>query len=87
MIFVFESTQTGGLQQECKRFGRGSLGADPRLIGGVVSSPSEGKKMMVWRSSRYSSQGGFALDAELGLVHSVGPGSSIQIPLFSSSPL
>jgi hypothetical protein len=67
MIFVFKSTQTRGLQQECKRFGRGLLGADPRLIGGVVSSPSEGKKMMVWRSSRYSSQGGFALDA--GRVH------------------
>ena len=37
-IFVFKSTQIRGLQQSVRdRFGRGSLGADPRLIGGEVS--------------------------------------------------
>jgi hypothetical protein len=54
-----------GLQQECKRFGRGSLSANPRLVGGEASSLSEGRKMVEWRSSRISSRGGSALGAEL----------------------
>ena len=38
MIFVFKRTQIGGLQQNVReRFGKGSLGADPRLIDGEVS--------------------------------------------------
>jgi hypothetical protein len=44
MILVIKSTQIEGYNEECKRFGRGSLGANPRLIGGEVSSLSERKK-------------------------------------------
>jgi hypothetical protein len=44
MILVFKSTQIGGYNEECKRFGRGSLGANPRLVGGEVSSSSKRKK-------------------------------------------
>jgi hypothetical protein len=67
MIFVIKSIQNWGLcTTKCKRdFGRGSLGADPNLVGGEVSSLSERRKMMEeGRSSRYSSQGGSALGAE-----------------------
>ena len=46
-IFVFKSTQIRG-SQKCvrERFGRGSLGADPRLVAGEVSSSSERRKTM-----------------------------------------
>jgi hypothetical protein len=38
LFFVFENTQIGGLQRKRKRFGKGSLDAILRLIGGEVSS-------------------------------------------------
>jgi hypothetical protein len=49
--------------KECKRFGRGSLGANPRVVGGEVSSSSERKETMEGMSFRYSFWGGSALGA------------------------
>jgi hypothetical protein len=68
MFLVFESTKIGGLQQECKIFGRGLLGAILGSSAVRFPSLSEGKKTVMWRSSRYSPQGGPALSAELGVV-------------------
>jgi hypothetical protein len=47
LILIFKSTQIEGLQQSVReRFGKGSLGADPRLVGGEVSSSLERKNTM-----------------------------------------
>jgi hypothetical protein len=46
-IFVLKSIQIWGLQMSVREsFGRGSLGVDPRLIGGEVSSLLKGRKTM-----------------------------------------